>query len=54
MCWESKYSWNERDLIDGECPDCGADTVEGEAFDNCGYSPCQCETCNWRPCDGSC
>ena len=38
----------------GECPDCGTPTVDGEAAVGCNYSPCECETCGWRPCDGSC
>jgi hypothetical protein len=40
--------------IDGECPDCGTFTVDGEAFEQCAYSPILCKTCNWAPCDGSC
>jgi hypothetical protein len=40
--------------INGECPDCGMDTVDGDAYDKCGYSPVECETCDWRPCDQSC
>ena len=39
---------------DGECPDCGALTVDGEAATGCCYSPCDCETCGAAPCDGSC
>lgn len=39
----------------GECPDCGGDVDEdGAASDGCNYSPCDCETCGSRPCDGSC
>lgn len=40
--------------INGECPDCGADTVDGAAYESCSYSPCECETCDYRPCDQSC
>jgi hypothetical protein len=43
-----------KDDIDGECPDCGQPTVGGTAYEQCGYSPVECTTCNWRPCDGSC
>ena len=38
----------------GKCPDCGEDTVDGVAYHQCCYSPVECKTCNWRPCDGSC
>lgn len=38
----------------GVCPDCGSETEDGYAIDSCGYSPVECETCGWRPCDGSC
>lgn len=39
---------------EGECEACGGETVDGTAKDGCGYSPCTCETCGARPCDGSC
>lgn len=39
---------------DGECPDCGNPTVEGEATGGCVYSPVTCETCGATPCDDSC
>ncbi len=42
------------DEINGECPDCGNPTVDDDAFESCSYSPEECETCGWRPCDGSC
>ncbi len=44
----------KKEEINGECPDCGEDTVDGEAYESCFYSPCECETCNYRPCDQSC
>lgn len=50
-CDSSGYSEND---ADGKCPNCGELTVDGQAVDCCGYSPCLCETCNHRPCDGSC
>jgi len=28
--------------------------LNGDAFESCGYSPVECETCDWRPCDQSC
>ncbi len=40
--------------VNGECPDCGEPTVDGEAAYGCTYSPKVCETCGARPCDGSC
>lgn len=39
---------------DGECPDCGWPTFEGDAVRDCYYSPVDCETCGARPCDQSC
>ncbi len=52
MCCEpSGYHVDE---INGRCPDCGEDTVDGDAFDQCAYSPVTCETCNCSPCDLSC
>ena len=47
------FEYDEED-IDGECPDCGSPTIEGTAADGCAYSPVECETCDWRPCDLSC
>jgi hypothetical protein len=40
--------------VHGECPDCGADTIDGEAINQCGYSPTECDTCGSAPCDQSC
>jgi hypothetical protein len=40
--------------INGECPDCGEPTVDGNAYDRCDYSPEVCKTCGWAPCDESC
>ena len=40
--------------INGTCPDCGTDTVDGQAVDGCNYSPVLCKTCNDAPCDLSC
>lgn len=52
MCCEG---WKYPDVeVDGECPECGMPTVDGEAHSGCYYSPVSCETCNWKPCDGSC
>lgn len=50
-CDPSGYTENE---INGVCPDCGEPTVDGDAFEQCAWSRCACETCGWRPCDESC
>lgn len=50
-CAGTEYS--EKD-IDGSCSECGAETVEGDAFDQCDYSPTDCEKCGSAPCDLSC
>ena len=52
MCCEPN-DYKKED-INGECPDCGMPTVDDEAYESCSYSPEECETCGWRPCDGSC
>ena len=44
----------DRGEPDGVCPDCGEETVEGEAATGCYYSPETCKTCGARPCDWSC
>lgn len=40
--------------VNGKCPDCGCDTVDGVSTEICGYSPVECETCGYAPCDYSC
>lgn len=52
LCWGA-IPYNELE-INGECPDCGADTIDEEAVEVCGYSPVICNTCGYAPCDGSC
>ncbi len=52
MCCEPS-GYRDED-IDGECPECGEPTVDGEAFECCSYSPECCEVCGCRPCNGSC
>ena len=47
--WSSKA--NE---VNGECPDCGYPTVDGEAASGCDWSPISCETCGHRQCTGAC
>lgn len=52
MCCEpSGYS---EDQVNGECSYCGEPTIDGEALERCGYSPCACKECGWAPCDDSC
>lgn len=53
MCAEpgNNYDFND---INGECRECGADTVDGDAFDRCMYSDEECAACGSAPCDGSC
>jgi hypothetical protein len=37
------------------CPDCGMPVDEyGDATQGCTYSPEECATCGWCPCDRSC
>lgn len=52
MCCEP--SGYKKEEINGACDKCGADTVDGLAFEQCGYSPVLCEECGNAPCDGSC
>ena len=52
MCCDStEYT---REEINGKCKMCGQPTVNGYAYEICGYSPLVCNTCGWKPCDGSC
>ena len=43
--------WETHEKPNGTCADCGEPTVDGEAYAQCSYSPVQCDTCGWRPCD---
>jgi hypothetical protein len=40
----------------GQCPECGCDVdKDGDCTEECcSYSPEECKTCGWRPCDWSC
>lgn len=38
----------------GVCPECGEETVDGDAAVGCRYSPINCEECGSAPCDLSC
>jgi hypothetical protein len=46
----SSFVWE----VNGECPECGMRTVDGQAAHGCNYSPVECETCGHASCDGSC
>ena len=46
-------SWDLGDA-NGTCPDCGMETVDGDAVTGCSYSPIDCKTCGSATCDGSC
>ena len=43
-----------RSQINGTCPDCGIETVDGVAACGCNYSPVECKTCGSAPCNLSC
>jgi hypothetical protein len=53
MCCAA-MEWDADEKPNGECPDCGAETVDGEAFEQCHYSSEICKTCHSAPCDLSC
>lgn len=40
--------------VDGSCETCGEPTVDGDAYENCGYSPKECTDCGYSPCNLSC
>lgn len=52
MCADGWYYSNSQ--VNGECPDCGIPTVDGEAQSGCHYSSVDCKTCGSAPCDESC
>lgn len=51
--WEGKRETLEKFPICDDCQ-CAHVDEDGEAVEGCSYSPIACETCGWRPCDGSC
>jgi hypothetical protein len=52
MCSDNVGAYGEPN---GECPDCGSPTVDGESIFICGYSRDEpCETCGCAGCDESC
>ena len=44
----------DMELVNGECPDCGALTIDGEAASGCAHAWDRCETCGHGTCDGGC
>ena len=40
--------------VNGTCPKCGVDTIDGDAVEIWSYSSLDCKYCGSRPCDGSC
>lgn len=52
MCFDGT-GYLEKD-INGKCEKCGEPTVDGKAFECCGYSAEDCDKCGRRSCDGSC
>lgn len=46
--------WTTEDEVNGECHDCGQPTVDGESYEGCSYSPKECETCGYSPCELAC
>ena len=50
-CAGSGYT---REEVNGICPNCGTETIDGDAYEQCGYSEVACETCGWAPCNGAC
>jgi len=47
------WSSDESD-VNGTCPDCGIETIDGEAAYGCAWSQISCKTCGHKACDGSC
>ena len=52
MCYAPKDEPEED--IDGVCKSCEKPTIEGRAFEMCGYSPEACKECGYSPCAGHC
>jgi hypothetical protein len=58
MCCENQTTQKEHDKehVD-QCVDCDCDVdKDGDCIEmnDCSYSPLDCETCGYRPCDQSC
>jgi hypothetical protein len=44
----------DSDDVNGTCPVCGCDTIDGIAAEICSYSPLECSHCGSQPCQGYC
>jgi hypothetical protein len=53
MCAEGWYA-EDSPPADGECPECGDATFEGDAVEGCFYGRDTCDVCGGSPCDGGC
>lgn len=56
-CWGDQCELSKEELEKLPiCPDCECAHVDedGHAVEGCCYSPEECSTCGWRPCDNSC
>ena len=53
-CW-APWIVDDKEVV-GVCPECEGDiNKDGETVDaGCVYSPVECETCGFQPCDLSC
>ena len=53
-CADPGWTFEKHEVVNGVCPDCGEDTIDGLATEHCNYSPELCKTCGYAPCDESC
>ena len=53
MCCDG-WSPEKGEKINGKCPSCGEDTIDGMSPYGCNYSPVICDECGDTPCDQSC
>ena len=51
-CCDSWGSYESE--VNGECPECGTPTVDGQAAYGCNWSPVSCECCGRAVCDDAC
>lgn len=47
------FSYNKGE-VNGVCPKCGAETVDGLAYDNCEYGDKVCDECLHLECNEDC
>ena len=53
-CCDPFENYEDKNEVNGECPDCGTPTVNGQAAYGCAWSPVDCDTCGHKKCDFSC